>query len=232
MIDKIITWLIPITCIVCGFTSKTNLCHYCLSELPFLPYCCLTCAEEVQPLITQCGICLIDPPLFSLSVILFHYLPPIPSLITQLKFNQKLRYAYPLGALLAKRVVEVYKNLSLPFPECIIPVPLHNSRLRKRGYNQAMEIARPIKKRLGIPIDSTSAKRHLATAPQTLLSAEDRQLNLKNAFTLRQGFNKKHVALVDDVVTTFSTINELTRVLLDNGVQRVDIWCVAKAAKK
>jgi ComF family protein len=177
----------------------------------------------------QCGECLIHPPPVDRNVTLFHYESPITSLITQLKFNRKLAPANAFGILLAERIREVYEQAQLDLPEYILPVPLHKKRLATRGYNQALEISRPIKRRLNLELEFRAVKRIKPTAPQTLVAAKDRQSNVKDAFVVNSSFRSQHVAIVDDVSTTFSTVSELARALRKSGVQRVDVWCVAKA---
>lgn len=115
-----------------------------------------------------------------------------------------------------------------PLPDLILPVPLHRLRLRERGFNQALEIARPITKRLRIPIDKHSLQRIRHTRPQTGLKAPEREVNLKNAFKTIRDFSGKHIALLDDVVTTSSTINACSQALMDAGAKQIDIWCCAR----
>jgi ComF family protein len=231
MIQSILDWLLPRTCIVCGFLEKDDLCSYCLSELPRTQNPCITCAEELSGNLTlpQCGECLITPPPFDRCVVLFNYRFPIPSLITQLKFSKKLLFADPLGSLLCEQVRKVYQAAHCKLPDVILPVPLSTKRLRERGYNQAMEIARPISKALNIPLDYKSLIRKRSTLPQTLITFEERQLNVRKAFLVRKELAFQHVAIVDDVATTFSTLSEIAKTLQKNGVEKIDAWCLAKA---
>lgn len=233
MLTRLFDWVVPVKCIVCGFQSPKEICKDCERELPWIIQPCMTCGAEIPSgtSFTQCGDCLIDPPNIDRIIVLFDYISPLPSLITKLKFQKKLRFAHPLGNLLAEKIRKKYLEDSLEFPEIIIPVPLNNKRLRTRGYNQAMEIARPIRKLLKVPIDYKSVIRLHATAPQTMLPASDRALNIKGAFDVKRDFSASHVAIVDDVVTTFSTMSEVAKVLRENGVKKVDAWCVAKANK-
>lgn len=221
--------LFPLTCFVCGFQSTSNPCELCYSFLPWLQEACTTCGESCMN--KQCGECLIDPPPISILIALFNYSPPLSSLITQLKYHQQLYYAHSLGLLLAQRVAAWYQASAIPLPACIIPVPLHKKRLKQRGYNQALEIAKPIKKQLYIPIDYKSAKRIVPTLSQTCLTADKRKHNLKNVFYIEKNLTVKHVAIIDDVTTTLSTIFELATALKRQGVDRVDAWCIAKAQK-
>lgn len=147
-----------------------------------------------------------------------------------MKFQYKLSHAKALGFLLAERINELYIEKHLALPECIIPVPLHKSRLNKRGYNQALEIAKPIKKLHQIPIDFVCVQRKSPTNPQTLIKADKRRENVRGAFVVASSFKAKYVAVVDDVLTTFSTLTEIANVLRRQGVEQIDVWCLAKAS--
>ncbi|MBA2654176.1 MAG: ComF family protein [Gammaproteobacteria bacterium] len=230
MLKKCIDWLLPINCIVCGFTHNDFFCSDCLAELPWLKGYCYTCGTELpsETWAQQCGECLINPPPFERALILFSYRFPIPSLITQLKFQKKLRLAYPIGVLLAKKILEQYNAHNLTLPECIIPVPLHISRLRTRGYNQSVEIARPLKKLLDLPVDFLCVRRTRSTAPQSLLEIKDRQRNIKNVFQVTKPLPYRHVAILDDVITTAGTVSELAKVLKKAGVATIEVWCIAR----
>jgi len=114
-------------------------------------------------------------------------------------------------------------------PEQIIPVPLHAQRYHRRGFNQAIEIARPIARMLDIPLNLTCCRRTRNTAPQAQLSAKERKSNLKNAFSIVKAPAVNHVALLDDVVTTGSTVDELARALRKAGIERIDVWACARA---
>ena len=142
-----------------------------------------------------------------------------------MKFGHNLIYAKILGELFAHFIQEKYQT---NLPEIIIPVPLHNSRLRQRGFNQALEIARPIAKKLKTSLDVSSCERSKNTIAQTELNMNERIKNLNNAFALIKSLNYKHVAIFDDVVTTGSTVHELSKVLRKAGVIKIDVWCCAK----
>jgi ComF family protein len=114
-------------------------------------------------------------------------------------------------------------------PDLILPVPLHKDRYRERGFNQSIEIARVVASRLKIPLDLSSCLRHRNTFRQTDLSAKQRRANLHNAFMINRPLTVQHVAILDDVMTTGSTANELAKTLKKSGVNRVDIWVCARA---
>lgn len=173
-----------------------------------------------------CGRCQSSPPAYDSAVSLFHYAAPIDQLIVRLKFGAKLHLARLLGELMADHLAQRADTL----PEMIIPVPLHRSRLRERGYNQALELARPIAKRLAIPIDYRSCARLRPTSAQSLLPAAARRGNVKGAFGVVRPLGARHIALIDDVMTTGHTLQELARVLCKSGVARIDIWVLARAS--
>jgi Predicted amidophosphoribosyltransferases len=114
-------------------------------------------------------------------------------------------------------------------PEIIIPVPLHPQRFRERGFNQSIEIAKSLSRHLNIPIDTQSCIRKRNTLHQIDLPARQRQSNMKQAFKVKQPMKARHIAILDDVMTTGSTVNELAKVLKQSGVNRVDIWVCGRA---
>lgn len=222
----------PFTCILCSEKTKReiDLCLDCEKNLPWLSHVCIHCAT---PLIFEknivCGNCLKKPFPFYKTCILFSYSKAVRKLITGLKFQQRLLYARILGNLLAERLSLFYYNERLP--DLIIPVPLYKVRLRKRGFNQAMELARPIAKKLQIPIDYKSCQRVRNTAAQSTLPANQRYINVKNAFLIKNQqalLIDLHVALLDDVMTTGHTLIELSRAFYNAGVKRIDVWCCAR----
>jgi len=172
-----------------------------------------------------CGDCLRDPPPYTITYRFADYAPPLDRLIQQLKFHQKLYIARLLGELMARDI----QQQALPQPDLLLPVPLHNQRMRQRGYNQAAEIARTLARELSLTLDIQSCTRTRFTHEQTGLTARRRKTNIKGAFQVRGNINAKHIAIVDDVMTTGSTVGELSRALLDYGAKRVDVWVCARA---
>jgi ComF family protein len=140
------------------------------------------------------------------------------------KFRARLNLIRLLGQCLALSL----RERGAVMPELIIPVPLHPARQRERGYNQALELARPLSRELSIPVDAKSCVRVQATAPQAGLEGKARRRNVRGAFRVSLAPPANHVALLDDVVTTGSTVAELAKVLLKAGVGRVDVWAVAR----
>lgn len=146
-------------------------------------------------------------------------------MITQLKFHGKLVYAKLFGQLLAQKIVQHYSTT--PLPKLIIPVPLHRKRLQERGFNQALEISRPISNILKIKIDISSCIRKKYTSAQSSLDATERKKNIKNCFELTKPLTVNHVAILDDVITTGETTRELSEILSNRGVEKIDLWCCA-----
>jgi ComF family protein len=219
------------TCVLCGLSSGRSLdiCMECEAELPWIQYACHQCGEPFDTKDnTKCGDCLKQHPPFDKTIALFYYKKPIDNFITALKFADKLIYARILGDLLTVKLMKYYHNNSYKLPEIIIPVPLHHQRLRERGYNQALEIARLIAKKLRIVIDYKSCRRIKHTQAQALLPFKERKKNLIKAFTVKHNFKAKHIAIIDDVVTTGSTVSALSKVMRKQGVQTIDIWCCAR----
>jgi ComF family protein len=148
-------------------------------------------------------------------------------LVQRLKFSDELATA----ALLAQCFVSQLDK-SADLPGLLVPVPLHASRLRTRGYNQSTELARHIGRSLELPVSYRACKRHRKTETQSLLPAGKRKSNLRGAFIANKKLETDYVAIVDDVMTSGHTANELAKVLKDAGVQRVDVWVIARAGIK
>lgn len=225
------SWLLPYTCILCSNVSdrRQDLCEGCLRDLPTLIYCCPRCAGHTLLLnqSTLCMTCITQMPPFDRTCALYFYENTVMRLIMDLKFGEKLVNARVLGELLAHKIQTIwYRQQSLP--EAIIPMPLHPARLKIRGYNQALEIAKPIAKALKIPLDTAQCQRIKNTAAQATLHAKQRERNIKNAFKIANTLQYQHVAVVDDVITTGYTITEFCRSLKSAGVKTIDVWCCAR----
>lgn len=221
--------LFPPTCIICGGQGGegVDLCPGCEKDLPWQQDACHRCALPLHGAGAEvCGRCQNDPPSYDRAYSVFHYAHPLDRLIQDLKFHHKLTIARLLGEIMADNLA----HRAQPRPELIIPVPLHPARLRQRGYNQALELARPIARRLGVPLDFRSVQRQRATPAQSDLPAADRHRNVKDAFTVAANFRAHHVAIIDDVMTTGSTVEELAVALRKAGVEKIEVWVCARAA--
>lgn len=212
-----------ILCCLCGATAdKFPICAECLNDLPWILNTCYRCADVGSPV---CGNCLRHPPLFHRTISLFQYDDLIGRCIQLLKFNRQLIYARLFGNLFVSVLKKAYQEDV--FPQYILPMPLHRSRLVERGYNQALEIAKPIYRAFKCALYK-GCVRHKNTMPQSLTLANDRIKNLKNAFSINSPSQAIHIAILDDVVTTGATVTSLTHVLKKSGATRVDVWCVAR----
>ena len=211
---------------VCGGSSQSLICEPCLSDLPVITTPCSVCSVTLSAKDSagMCGSCLQTKPFYQKSVIPLEYTFPITELIKQLKYNDKLLFS----EILSQSVLDKIRQESRPLPEVIIPVPLHPFRLMKRGFNQSALIAKNISTELNIPIDLKSCRRIRNTLQQTGFNKSKRKKNIRNAFSVSSKFSAKHVAILDDVVTTGSTVNELARVLQQAGAETIEVWACAR----
>lgn len=229
-LSKSLASLLPQQCILCASSTHTEkgLCQACIADLPLIKRPCQHCGMPLTKTNLICGKCITNPPPYSQLIAPFLYKNPLDHIVSALKFHNKLTYTELLGTLVAAELPKRIQHM----PEIIIPVPLHKGRLKERGYNQALEIAKPISRLLQIPIDYRSCMRHKLTQAQTGLTIGERKLNIKNAFQIQRDFSAKSVAIFDDVVTTGSTANELCNVLKSYGVKHIQIWCCARTILK
>jgi ComF family protein len=202
--------LFPPRCCLCSFPGESldlDLCTYCRAALPWN-------AEHGEP-----------------YFVAMRFEQPADELIRRLKYHGIVANARVLGVLLAQAVEEA----CMPLPRLLVPVPLHPAKLRERGFNQAAALAGFAGAMLGISSVHSVVRRMRNTPSQTALDVSQRQINVRGAFAVgsarhsRMLLDAEHVAIVDDVITTGSTVNELRRVLLAAGVRKVDVWAVARA---
>lgn len=212
------------------------LCADCLRDLPRLEQACPRCAEPLPAPLTPtgsdeiaCGRCLADPPPYLRSFAPLRYARPVDWMVGELKFRQRLAAAQALGVVLADALHAQLARRPAWRPDAILPVPLHPKRLRERGFNQAVEIARPVARRLGIPLALNWARRQRATVPQHQQSLDIRARNLRGAFEIRRSLHGEHIAILDDVVTSGHTVAELARALNEAGAGAVSVWSAARA---
>jgi ComF family protein len=219
-------WLLPWRCLLCGDagSDELDLCAACAAELPRNSHGCARCALPLPGATPLCGACQRKPPPWDAAWAPFRYGWPLDRLEARYKFGRELAAGRTLA--------ELWRRLPPPVarPALILPVPLHRARLRQRGYNQALELARPLGRALDVPVRHDLLLRARATAAQTELDAAARRRNVRGAFALREGAAlPAHVALLDDVMTTGATLAECARVLRRAGVARVDVWALARA---
>ena len=223
------SWLFPAHCRLCLARTGTAmpLCAGCHADLPWPGASCTQCAGPLGGALSagRCGRCQRQPPAYGTTTAVLRYRPPADYLIQRLKFAGELALAPLLAGLLAARLA----GRSPPLPELLIPVPLHGSRLRERGFNQATEIARVLGRKLHIPVNHRLCRRIRKTETQSLLPVKVRHWNVRNAFAMPGQAPARHVAIVDDVMTTGHTVNELARVLKNSGIELVEVWVIARA---
>lgn len=169
-----------------------------------------------------CGACLRRPPPQALTRAAFVYRPPLDRLLPRAKFHGDLASARVLARLMARELADAER------PQALVPVPLHRDRLRRRGYDQALELARPLARALALPLRDDLLHRVRATAPQSRLASPQRRRNLRGAFAVRAAELPSHIALVDDVMTTGATVEAAATALRRAGVARVDVWVCAR----
>jgi len=218
--------LLPGSCLLCASNSATSLlCPACTADLPQLPAAlCPQCGEETT-LGERCGACLKDPPAFARTIALFRYEFPVDRLIQALKYGHQLALAAWLGRRLGQRLVAADYDL-------VLPLPLHPSRLRTRGFNQSLEIARFTSKALGIPMNQGLLTRIRATSPQAELPLKERGRNVRGAFECASDLEGKRILLIDDVMTTGSTLREAARILKLHGAGQITVAVAARALRR
>lgn len=225
---------LPPACLLCsslldvGQTSRSFCCECHANISALTPAHCRRCAQPFPDASTihLCAGCLSRPPAFTKVHAAGLYQGSIKAAIHQLKYRNQLTLAYPLGRLLGTTITAAAEIFS---PHRIVPVPLHLDRLRQRGYNQALEVARPLAKELGAPLDTTLLQRRLKTPQQQGLSAIARRGNLHNAFDLTSEASGLRLLLIDDVMTTGETARECCRTLLQGGAEEVQVAIVGRA---
>jgi len=208
-------------CALCAAHSGSEiLCAACAADLPALPEDCPRCALP-SPGGLACGACLADPPQFDATLALWVYDFPCDRMVQALKYRGWLA--------LAPFFARSFAAGPLPEIDLLVPMPLHPNRLAQRGFNQAAEIARSLARLRRVPFAPRGARRVKDTAAQTDLPYEERTRNVRGAFACDLDLSGKRVAVVDDVMTTGATLNELAKVLKRAGAARVESWVVARS---
>ncbi|MDH2997326.1 competence protein ComF [Pasteurellaceae bacterium LFhippo2] len=208
--------------------ASQGICSSCYRLLSQKPYCGC-CGAALTHYQLGCGKCLRDEPKWHRIVQISEYKAPLAEWIHRFKYQQNYWLDRMLARLLLLAIRNAQREFQLKLPEVIIPVPLFWQRQWKRGFNQAELIAQPISEWLQIPLDTQSLQRTRATRPQQELTASERRNNLRKAFCYQPIKNYQRVALVDDVVTTGSTMNMICIELLKQGVKEIQVWTLARA---
>lgn len=178
-----------------------------------------------MPEAATCPACSVQPPPLDATHAAFDYAFPLDRLLPRLKFHRD----FAAGRVLAQCMAEHFADL--PRPQALVPVPLHRGRLRQRGFDQALELARPLARALDLPLQAGLLHRCRATHAQSRLDADARARNLRGAFRVdARAALPAHVALVDDVMTTGATLHAAAKALRAAGVARIDAWVCARVA--
>jgi ComF family protein len=212
-------------CVLCGLPgARHGVCPACAADLPTLPVS--ACAVCAAPLASGdvCGACLTNPPRYDRVVAAYVYDFPVDALIQAFKYGGELRLSRLLGSALASCA-----NIRV---DVLVPMPLSDERLRARGYNQALEIAREVGRSRAIPVWPRACRRVIDTPAQALLPWRERPRNVKGAFVCDAEVAGLRVAVVDDVLTTGATLNELARNLKRAGAAEVHGWVAARAVQR
>jgi len=217
-------------CTLCASHDGGDLgiCQPCLHDLPWhgapqCPQCALPTDGNI------CGSCLNSPPDFDATHALFTYDYPVDGLLQHYKYKETLHLANTFSALMASK-----QSLHTPQKpiDLIIPMPMHAKRLKERGFNQALEIARLVSKQLKIKLDYTTCQRTKYTPPQASLHLKERFKNICGAFDCLQKLPDLRIAIVDDVMTTGASLNELAKTLKQAGATHVECWVIARTLPK
>jgi ComF family protein len=225
---------LPPACLLCGQLlppgfDPQEFCTECQASMPPLGRSHCSCCSQPFPASSSqhlCATCLQRPPAFSVVHAACSYQERVKDAIHQLKYRNQVNLAEPLGKLLGKSLEAAELGFE---PDCIIPVPLHPGRLKKRGYNQALEISRPLARKMQVPINNKLLQRTLKTPPQQGLTAAERRSNLRNAFIVTAATSARNILLVDDVMTTGETVRECCRVLMKNNIAEVQVAVIGRA---
>jgi ComF family protein len=229
LLDHLLARLFPPRCLFCldaGQPPALDLCADCEADLVRDLPACTGCALPLpQPDTFLCGACLQRPRDFDAAFAAYLYQHPLDWIIRRMKYGGDIPAARVLGTLLGRRALAAHAV----HVEALLPVPLHRAREAQRGFNQAMEIARAAARELQLPVVYDAVRRKRATVGQAGLDATGRRRNLRGAFELVRELRLRRVAIVDDVLTTGSTVEELARVLKAGGASWVEVWAVARA---
>jgi len=221
----------PSLCAVCHGWGRGRVCADCLDRFAAPVPRCRRCALPLAAPVAVCGTCLTTAPPFDAALAAVDYRPPWDRLVTAFKFHGAL----DLAAVFADAIVGAERRRSAARPALVLPVPLAAARGRERGYNQAWELARRVARRLDLVAEPDLLLRLRETAHQLALPLAERAGNVRGAFAVeprrRAELRGRHVAVVDDVMTTASTAAEIAGVLKQAGAATVEIWVLARTPR-
>lgn len=224
-VDDWIGLIAPVRCIWCAAArARDGICAGCRAQLPWNRTQCPGCALP-QAAASLCRFCLRRAHRFDSAWSPFVLAAPVQQAIHGLKYAAQFGPARSLAALMAEQLAA----REAPLPDLLLAVPLHRGRQLRRGYNQAQELVRTLARRLSIEFDAAAVQRVRATPDQIGLKAAARRRNLRGAFRVQRDLSGRHVALLDDVMTTGATLDELARAVRAAGATRIEAWALARA---
>lgn len=222
------SWRLLRRCRLCAvvYVGDCNICENCEQQFPKLPALCGVCGELLKPGAEICGPCELEPPSFISTRALWAWAPPVSQLIKRFKFNGDRSIGLDLSRVLLKRLNVEGVGFAVS-PDCLVAMPLHRVRLKERGYNQSLILAKAVGRVLELPV-LDAVKRVRQTPAQSGLSRQQRQRNLRNAFEVTADVSGSNVLIVDDVMTTGSSAEELSATLLQAGARSVQVLVLCK----
>lgn len=233
IIKSLLNLLVPPVCLGCNADTKNGLafCALCCDSLfTHITTACRACGLPLEMDARLCGACQHRAPLQDRTTVALQYTPYVAKLMSDIKFKEKREACTFFSACLQQSILSRYASDVLP--DVIVPMPLHRKRLQTRGFNQAMVLAKPLSEGLKRPIHESLLKRIKYTDPQMQLDKTLRAKNVRDAFTVQvSGDVPQHIALVDDVLTTGATVSAAVKACKAAGIQRIDVWCVARVVK-
>ncbi len=223
------------TCLLCqcrirhpksDSSSYFGVCHYCQADLPLIETCCQRCSIPLPVDLDLCGVCLSSSPAYDKTLCAVTYEYHIPELIHRFKTRHDNAVGRLFSELMLSRTQHETANI-----DCIIATPMHWQRNLLRGNNHSYLLAKKVGQELGIPLQRHLLQRHHPTPVQKTLSAKQRKKNLKNAFYSSAAVSGLRIAIIDDVMTTGSTMHEMAKTLKLEGAREVHCWAVARTPK-
>ncbi len=230
MLKSLLHAIFPSYCLLCAHNTKRpeQICIQCESLLPWIQISCIQCAAPIiKSDITYCGSCLSNPSDIDHTTCIFTYTQPIRHWVKLYKYHDQLHFKRLFSYWMAKTTNHRRNNIDL-----IIPVPIHTKKQRQRGYNQCDLIGKEIASKLNIEYSRNTLIKNINTPPQTSLKKKERERNIHNSFSVKKDINQLRIAVVEDVITTGSTIRSISKILKKNGAARVEIWAIARTQEQ
>lgn len=224
--SRALTLMIPNRCGLCQCISDSGFCQQCQDLLPWIKNSCRQCGTTIASG-DRCGRCQNTQPEWQETIVPFHYIDPVSSLIHQFKYREMLSLAPAFCSMLASTIIK--RNPILP--DILIPVPMHDASLQMRGYNQSAIIAKELGKRLELPVEENAIIKSRKTKSQMQLSEKARYSNVCGAFNVVESVTGVSVAIVDDVITSGATVREVCKALRISGCDQLSVWAIAKTKR-